>query len=179
MKYYNENTRPPSKAKGFSQLVPVWEWSDEKQCPVVAHEENQQEKIQSYEDCALHAIFDKFLPDELRETYGMNVRVEIDEEAPVQDRVDYGADIDALNLVAMEAEAMRKRYGLPEDMSYGQIFAKVQELATNGLRKRNANNHSDTVGSQSDNSGSDNVVSNNPESVVENNKPDGNPVKGE
>lgn len=164
----NHRLRVPQEIETVS---PVWEWSEELEAPVITGEHNDAEEIQSYEDCALDRILDKFLPEEAAEMFGVRrYNVQWTDEEP-NNQEDYNMDLDKLNEISAYAEDMRERYGLPADMSYARIFAEVEKKV-----KANGNSGADSAvsGADRDPAGNNsNVDSDGSKPATENNETGG------
>lgn len=108
---------------------PIWEWNEAKQEPDITGERDDQEYVQSFEDCALQNILNRYLPEEAKELFGVQrVPVQWDnDDANAVDASEFTADLDTLNAMASQAEELRAKYHLPANMPLGEVLGKVVE----------------------------------------------------
>lgn len=132
MKVRNEYYRVGKDIKGqeFTRYTDIWEWSDEECKPVIVGQQDDQARVQSSESVALAKVFDKFLPEEMKEIFG--VKVDYTNEI-----VDSPAHLDLSELgdIMAQADDFRERYGLADDMPIGKVFETVQRRCLEDLKK--------------------------------------------
>lgn len=133
--------------------TPTWEWSEVEQAPVVTGERDDQEYVQSFEDCSLQNILNRYLPEEAKELFGVQrvpVQWDEDDENAV-DASEFACDLDTLNVMASQAEELRAKYHLPANMPLGEVLGKVVEKINGSVTKNSGvsgriqhDNHSDS-----------------------------------
>ena len=150
---------------------PVWEWSETEQAPTITDERDDQEFVQSFEDCSLQNILNRYLPDEAKELFGVQrvpVQWDNDDENAV-DASEFACDLDTLNAMASQAEELRAKYHLPANMPLGEVLGKVVEKINGNVAK----NSGVSGPIQHDNHSDSNVVADVNESATEDNKSEG------
>lgn len=124
-----------AKYPTFNPLVDEWSWSEKENQLVVSGQYDSQALVQSFENCALSKIFDKFIDDnEVRRVLGIEQVAEFTDDEPL-DAESFKRDLVDLGEVMDMAECFRERYGLSPDMSYGQVFEFVQKNAKKSLEE--------------------------------------------
>lgn len=136
-------TKNPTPATTFSDTSPVWTWNKFEKKLVQDGETNDRDYIQSFEDCEITKIFDKYsdvltavnaaggTPANHEFTEGV-----VDCTNAMQD------DLDRLDDIYAAAEDMRQRYNIPESVPIKDTFAYVQQEAERRLRNGNTNSSS-------------------------------------
>lgn len=150
---------------------PIWEWSEVEQAPVITGERDDQEYVQSFEDCALQNILNRYLPDEAKELFGVQ-RVPVqwdDDDENAVDASEFTADLDTLNAMASQAEELRSKYHLPANMPLGEVLGKVVEKINGNFRE----NSGVSRPVQPNNNGGSDMVANDKKSVAEDIKSEG------
>lgn len=146
MKLRNEYYRVGKDNKGqeFTRYTDIWEWSDEEGKPVIVGQQDDQSRIQSSESVALAKVFDKFLPEEMKDIFG--VKVDYTDEV-----VDSPAHLDLAELgdIIAQADDFRERYGLSEDMPIGKVFETVQKRCLEDIKNGNVVKSSPVAGAKS------------------------------
>lgn len=150
---------------------PIWEWNEAKQEPDITGERDDQEYVQSFEDCALQNILNRYLPDEAKELFGVQ-RVPVqwdDDDENAVDASEFTADLDTLNAMASQAEELRSKYHLPANMPLGEVLGKVVEKINGNLGENIGVSRPIQSG---DNNGFD-VVTDNEKPATQDNKSEG------
>ena len=150
---------------------PVWEWSETEQAPVVTDKRDDQEFVQSFEDCSLQNILNRYLPDEAKELFGVQrvpVQWDNDDENAV-DASEFSCDLDTLNAMASQAEELRAKYRLPANMPLGEVLGKVVEKINGSVTKNSGVSGRVQHGDNSDS----NVATDVNEPATEDNKSEG------
>lgn len=119
----------------FSPYEKEWKWDEKQQQLVDVGLVNTQELVQSFENCALSKIFDKFVTDnDVRLALGIETIPEFTDDEPV-DASSFKLDLASVGNVMDLAEDFRERYGLSYDMPYGKVFDYVQKHAQSNLEE--------------------------------------------
>lgn len=131
LKYRSENYRieelergESSSAQSISSIVPEYEFSEKENTVVKVGEKDMQEYIQSFEDCALDRVLDKFLsgqiplPSHLTAT---STDVVADYDISSDYILEYGKLID-------EANNLREKYKLSDDLDVKSVFEEVEKI---------------------------------------------------
>lgn len=131
LKYRSENYRvkelekgESSSAQSISSIVPEYEFSEKENTVVQVGDKDMQEYIQSFEDCALDRILDKFLsgqiplPSHLAAT---PTDVVADYDISSDYILEYGKLID-------EANILREKYKLSDDLDVKSVFEEVEKI---------------------------------------------------
>ncbi len=131
LKYRSENYRieelergESSSAQSISSIVPEYEFSEKENTVVQVGSKDMQEYIQSFEDCALDRVLDKFLsgqiplPSHLAAT---PTDVVADYDISSDYILEYGKLID-------EANNLREKYKLSDDLDVKSVFEEVEKI---------------------------------------------------
>lgn len=147
--HYNDSLYPV-----FSPYEKEWKWDEKCQQLVDVGLVNTQELVQSFENCALSKIFDKFVTDnDVRLALGIETIPEFTDDEPV-DASSFKADLVNVGEVMDLAEDFRERYGLSYDMPYGKVFEYVQKHAQSNLEE--IEKHVKSFGASGKSSGNNN-----------------------
>lgn len=133
MKYRDENYRVEelergenSTAQTVSSVVPEYEFSEKEGTVVQVGEKDMQAYIQSFEDCALDRVLDKFLsgqiplPTHLGATPTDTVA---DFDLSSDYLLEYGKLID-------EANKLRSKYKLSDSLDVKAVFEEVEKISS-------------------------------------------------
>lgn len=116
---------PVEKGQEFNPMVDEYKYSEELGCAVKVGKRNQQEYIDSFADCELRLVLDKFLSSD--DVYKTPL-VDDDDSGKVMDGTErYRDDLIAYGAVMEQAEAYREQFNLPQSATLKEIFMKVAE----------------------------------------------------
>lgn len=131
LKYRSENYRieelekgKSSSAQSISSIVPEYEFSEKENTVVQVGEKDMQEYIQSFEDCALDRVLDKFLSGQLplpSHLAAAPTDVVADYDISSDYILEYGKLID-------EANNLREKYKLSDDLDVKSVFEEVEKI---------------------------------------------------
>lgn len=131
LKYRSENYRlkelekgESSSAQSISSIVPEYEFSEKENTVVQVGEKDMQEYIQSFEDCALDRVLDKFLSGQLPLPSHLGATatdVVADYDISSDYILEYGKLID-------EANNLREKYKLSDDLDVKSVFEEVEKI---------------------------------------------------
>ena len=122
VKYKNENLDTSTYTQSFDRMVDDWQFSEEKDAPILIGKKDIQAYIQSFADTALDKILDKFL------TGGLQVPVtRVQEEDGIND-IDYTREPMLTYAELLDkAEEYRERYKLSDELNALDVFKFVEE----------------------------------------------------
>lgn len=131
LKYRSENYRMKelekgrsSSAQSISSIVPEYEFSEKENTVVQVGEKDMQEYIQSFEDCALDKVLDKFLSGQIplpTHVGATPTDVVADYDISSDYILEYGKLID-------EANNLREKYKLSDDLDVKSVFEEVEKI---------------------------------------------------
>lgn len=131
LKYRSENYRikelekgESSSAQSISSIVPEYEFSEKENTVVQVGEKDMQEYIQSFEDCALDRVLDKFLSGQIPLPSHLTATptdVVADYDISSDYILEYGKLID-------EANNLREKYNLSDDLDVKSVFEEVEKI---------------------------------------------------
>jgi hypothetical protein len=131
LKYRSENYRieelekgESSSAQSISSIVPEYEFSEKENTVVQVGEKDMQEYIQSFEDCALDRVLDKFLSGQISLPSHLTATptdVVADYDISSDYILEYGKLID-------EANNLREKYKLSDDLDVKSVFEEVEKI---------------------------------------------------
>lgn len=131
LKYRSENYRieelekgESSSAQSISSIVPEYEFSEKENTVVQVGEKDMQEYIQSFEDCALDRVLDKFLSGQIPLPSHLTATptdVVADYDISSDYILEYGKLID-------EANNLREKYKLSDDLDVKSVFEEVEKI---------------------------------------------------
>ena len=131
LKYRSENYRIKELEKGeslsaqsISSIVPEYEFSEKENTVVQVGEKDMQEYIQSFEDCALDRVLDKFLSGQLPLPSHLTA-------APTDVVADYDISSDYIleyGKLIDEANNLREKYKLSDDLDVKSVFEEVEKI---------------------------------------------------
>lgn len=131
LKYRSESYRieelergESSSAQSISSIVPEYEFSEKENTVVQVGEKDMQEYIQSFEDCALDRILDKFLSGQIPLPSHLTATptdVVADYDISSDYILEYGKLID-------EANNLREKYKLSDDLDVKSVFEEVEKI---------------------------------------------------
>lgn len=136
MTYKTEQT-PVSKKQTFDYTRPEYKLDSKTNKLVVVGTVDDFKAIQSYKDCALSAILDKFMASPLL----ANQRVILnsaDENAVFNHAQASKTDLTELGELITKAETLRAKYSLPEHLTAQQIFDLVAKASNDVKTKLNS-----------------------------------------
>lgn len=136
MKFKTQHIYKSAPPQEFSQYSDEWKYSENEGSPVLVGKKDDQALIQSYEDCALSKIFDKFLPedfDEFAANFGKNI--EVDVTAPAVPAEEARADLDFIADVANGIEELREAYGISDDLPRAAVLEEAQKRAKEIIKR--------------------------------------------
>lgn len=90
---------------------------------------NDQEVIQSYEDCSLNHILDKYV--KMGGDSSKLKPIGYDTKAPILDctqTMNLKSDLDKLSYIYQQAEEFKEKYSLNKDLSPTEVFKQVGEI---------------------------------------------------
>lgn len=108
------------KAQHFDYEVPDYQWSEETQQVEECGKRNIFKEIQSYGDCALDKVLDKFLPEERKSLFTRPKPV-FDSDADEDVRL----DLTEIGEIISEVQEMAPRYGLTDKASVYEIQSAI------------------------------------------------------
>lgn len=124
---HNYKSAPPQE---FTQFSDEWKYSENEGAPVLVGKKDDQALIQSFEDCALSKVFDKFLPEDFGEfAANFGKKIEVDLQAPAVPAEDARADLDFIAEVANGIDELRQAYGIPDDLPRAAVLEEAQKRA--------------------------------------------------
>lgn len=131
LKYRSENYRieelergESSSAQSISSIVPEYEFSEKENTVLQVGEKDMQEYIQSFEDCALDRVLDKFLSGQIPLPSHLTATptdVVADYDISSDYILEYGKLID-------EANNLREKYKLSDDLDVKSVFEEVEKI---------------------------------------------------
>lgn len=131
LKYRSEDYRvkefekgESSSAQSISSIVPEYEFSEKEGTVVQVGEKDMQEYIQSFEDCALDKVLDKFLSGQIPLPTHLGATatdVVADYDISSDYLLEYGKLID-------EANKLRVKYKLSENLDVKSVFEEVEKI---------------------------------------------------
>lgn len=131
LKYRSENYRieelergESSSAQSISSIVPEYEFSEKENTVVQVGSKDMQEYIQSFEDCALDRVLDKFLSGQIPLPSHLTATptdVVADYDISSDYILEYGKLID-------EANNLREKYKLSDDLDVKSVFEEVEKI---------------------------------------------------
>lgn len=137
LKYRSENYRikelekgESSSAQSISSIVPEYEFSEKENTVVQVGEKDMQEYIQSFEDCALDRVLDKFLSGQIPLPSHLTATptdVVADYDISSDYILEYGKLID-------EANNLREKYKLSDDLDVKSVFEEVEKICLNNQK---------------------------------------------
>ena len=113
-----------SSAQSISSIVPEYEFSEKENTVVQVGEKDMQEYIQSFEDCALDRVLDKFLSGQLPLPSHLTA-------APTDVVADYDISSDYIleyGKLIDEANNLREKYKLSDDLDVKSVFEEVEKI---------------------------------------------------
>ncbi|MCQ8014239.1 hypothetical protein NP308_22340 [Salmonella enterica] len=113
-----------SSAQSISSIVPEYEFSEKENTVVQVGEKDMQEYIQSFEDCALDRVLDKFLSGQIPLPSHLTATptdVVADYDISSDYILEYGKLID-------EANNLREKYKLSDDLDVKSVFEEVEKI---------------------------------------------------
>lgn len=113
-----------SSAQSVSPIVPDYAFSEKEGTVVQVGEKDMQEYIQSFEDCALDRVLDKFLSGQLplpSHLTAVPTDVVADYDISSDYILEYGKLID-------EANNLREKYKLSDDLDVKSVFEEVEKI---------------------------------------------------
>lgn len=165
---HNYKSEPPQE---FTQFSDEWKYSENEGAPVLVGKKDDQALIQSYEDCALSKVFDKFLPEDFDEfAANFGKKIEVDLNAPVVPAEEARADLDFIADVANGIDELREAYGISDDLPRAAVLEEAQKRAKEIIeRDKQSNKVADgDVSSGSGNSDGANTPTDKPVEPVQN-----------
>lgn len=137
LKYRSESYRieelergESSSAQSISSIVPEYEFSEKENTVVQVGEKDMQEYIQSFEDCALDRVLDKFLSGQIPLPSHLTATptdVVADYDISSDYILEYGKLID-------EANNLREKYKLSDDLDVKSVFEEVEKICLNNQK---------------------------------------------
>lgn len=130
MKFKTQHIYKSAPPQEFTQFSDEWKYSENEGSPVLVGKKDDQALIQSFEDCALSKVFDKFLPedfDEFAANFGKSV--EVDLEAPAVPAEEARSDLDFIAEVANGIDELREAYGISDDLPRAAVLEEAQRRA--------------------------------------------------
>lgn len=131
LKYRSESYRvkelekgESSSAQSISSIVPEYEFSEKENTVVQVGDKDMQEYIQSFEDCALDRVLDKFLSGQLPLPSHLTA-------APTDVVADYDISSDYIleyGKLIDEANNLREKYKLSDDLDVKSVFEEVEKI---------------------------------------------------
>lgn len=113
-----------SSAQSISSIVPEYEFSEKENTVVQVGEKDMQEYIQSFEDCALDRVLDKFLSGQIPLPSHLTATptdIVADYDISSDYILEYGKLID-------EANNLREKYKLSDDLDVKSVFEEVEKI---------------------------------------------------
>lgn len=113
-----------SSAQSISSIVPEYEFSEKENTVVQVGEKDMQEYIQSFEDCALDRVLDKFLSGQIPLPSHLTA-------APTDVVADYDISSDYIleyGKLIDEANNLREKYKLSDDLDVKAVFEEVEKI---------------------------------------------------
>lgn len=124
---HDYKSAPPQE---FSQYSDEWKYSENEGAPVLVGKKDDQALIQSFEDCALSKVFDKFLPEDFDEfAANFGKKIEVDLDAPAVPAEEARADLDFIAEVANGIDELREAYGISDDLPRAAVLEEAQKRA--------------------------------------------------
>lgn len=124
---HDYKSAPPQR---FLPYSPEWKYSENQGMPVKVGTKDDQAFIQSYEDCALSKIFDKFLPEDFDEfAANFGKKIEVDLTSPAVLAEEARADLDYIAEVANGIDELREAYGISDDLPRAAVLEEAQKRA--------------------------------------------------
>lgn len=119
-----------STAQAVSSVVPEYQFSEKEGTVVQVGEKDMQEYIQSFEDCALDKVLDKFLSGQIPLPTHLGATatdVVADYDISSDYLLEYGKLID-------EANKLRVKYKLSENLDVKSVFEEVEKICLNNQK---------------------------------------------
>ena len=137
LKYRSEDYRfkevergESSSAQSVSSIVPDYAFSEKEGTVVQVGEKDMQEYIQSFEDCALDRVLDKFLSGQIplpAHVGAVNTDSVADFDLSSDYLLEYGKLID-------ESNKLRTKYKLPDSLDVKAVFEEVEKICSQNQR---------------------------------------------
>lgn len=131
MKYRKFGYDTKCYARVYPSKVDDYQWSDIDHKPVVVGKIDAQAEIQSYEDCALSKVLEKYGPEELTGILKHNTEFSTN----IDDELDLESDAERIMSCVNIANELRVKYKLPNDLPMSKIFDEVRSIVNNGYSK--------------------------------------------
>lgn len=115
-----------SSAQSISSIVPEYEFSEKENTVVQVGEKDMQAYIQSFEDCALDRVLDKFLSGQIplpAHVGAVNTDSVADFDLSSDYLLEYGKLID-------EANKLRAKYKLSDSLDVKAVFEEVEKICS-------------------------------------------------
>lgn len=119
-----------STAQAVSSVVPEYQFSEKEGTVVQVGEKDMQEYIQSFEDCALDKVLDKFLSGQIplpTHVGATATDVVADYDISSDYLLEYGKLID-------EANKLRVKYKLSDNLDVKSVFEEVEKICLNNQK---------------------------------------------
>ena len=119
-----------STAQAVSSVVPEYQFSETQGTVVQVGQKDMQEYIQSFEDCALDKVLDKFLSGQIplpTHVGATATDVVADYDISSDYLLEYGKLID-------EANKLRVKYKLSENLDVKSVFEEVEKICLNNQK---------------------------------------------
>lgn len=130
MKFKTIHSYKSAPPQEFSQYSDEWKYSENEGAPVLVGKKDDQALIQSFEDCALSKVFDKFLPEDFDEfAANFGKRIEVDVTAPAIPAEEARADLDYIAEVANGIDELREVYSISDDLPRAAVLEEAQKRA--------------------------------------------------
>lgn len=130
MKFKTIHNYKSAAPQSFTQYSDEWKYSENEGAPVLVGKKDDQALIQSFEDCALSKVFDKFLPEDFDEfAANFGKKIEVDLTAPAIPADEARADLDFIAEVASGIDELREAYGISEDLPRAAVLEEAQKRA--------------------------------------------------
>lgn len=115
-----------STAQSISSIVPEYQFSEKENTVVQVGEKDMQAYIQSFEDCALDRVLDKFLSGQIplpAHVGAVNTDLVADFDLSSDYLLEYGKLID-------EANKLRAKYKLSDSLDVKAVFEEVEKICS-------------------------------------------------
>lgn len=115
-----------SSAQSISSIVPEYEFSEKENTVVQVGEKDMQAYIQSFEDCALDRVLDKFLSGQIplpAHVGAVNTDSVADFDLSSDYLLEYGKLIE-------EANKLRAKYKLSDSLDVKAVFEEVEKICS-------------------------------------------------
>ena len=130
MKFKTIHNYKSAAPQEFTQYSDEFKYSENEGAPVLVGQKDDQALIQSYEDCALSKVFDKFLPEDFDEfAANFGKKIEVDLTVPAVPAEAARADLDYIAEVANGIDELREAYGISDDLPRAAVLEEAQKRA--------------------------------------------------